>query len=370
MQSSSRVLRNDLTIPPMMPLQRRLDKFSKNLQRLASLDKLSAPSGNQAFNCFEAISGVYTSLRKLFEHEKKVAMLLIDAKKSHREARAEREVMCHKSGRPAMNARDAVGLRVDYWMQNRFHFSSDATKPAVSDDAMDVDSPPQTDPSPDCPNAKVFSLLIECESSPNELYPPARISNSWISDAIEKPMDTEIDIPPVGSPVAGLDYLDPPPTYMANVPAHNDGGSMELDSSETSKLPDVRFVARLHPPLALPYPIMDNILAAVGGTPDMMPMTLYHHLILDMKNPAPIEAMGMETPLQNTVRTQRLNSDNKAEKIDHVNHLSVKNPVFARKLEEIPFSHPRQIIELLPVRLDLPDCTHRLASIANPKHST
>src|ERR1700753_1521564 len=89
-KSASEALRKNLSISPMdSPMVRSLNKFNRNLERLAKLDKLNSTANSPNFNCFEAITGVYTSLKKLFDHEKKVALTLIDASKSNREERAE-----------------------------------------------------------------------------------------------------------------------------------------------------------------------------------------------------------------------------------------------------------------------------------------
>src|SRR6185436_10500093 len=107
------VLKRDLTPPPgVASINLTLDRFANNLQRLAQLDKLSTPQ----VNCFEAISGVYRSLRRLFEHEKKAAMAVFDMLQPDAEEKAEREVMCSRSGKPAMNASRTMGLSLQYWM--------------------------------------------------------------------------------------------------------------------------------------------------------------------------------------------------------------------------------------------------------------
>ena len=93
--SASRILQDNLVLRQgISPITKNLDKFSKNLERLAKLDKLNGPMSSQNFNCFEAIAGVYTSLKKLFDHEKKAALILLDAEASNLEGKAEREVTC------------------------------------------------------------------------------------------------------------------------------------------------------------------------------------------------------------------------------------------------------------------------------------
>jgi len=341
-QSASHVLKADLTEPDMLPIMRNLKKFSHNLERLSKLDKLNGSTNSQSFSCFEAISGVYTSLRRLFDHEKKAAEILIDSKKNNREARIEREVMSKKSGRPIMNSRNIVGLSVDYWMQRRSIFPAEAFNPGDRD-AMDIDSNVRTDPSPEVPDQKVFSLLIECESCPNELFQPVRVSNAWISDTVEKGSTDPNDV--FGPTV---DWLDPPPTYISAA-VNADIDAMVLDVG--NKLPNIRFVAKLNPPLILPTQIVEAILASVGLQPEPGPMPLYHNALLGITEVDQMEFMGREKTIRNIRQTLARRGNIDSADICHRSYLTPKNPVFSRTLEEVPFSHPRQIVEMLPVSL-------------------
>ncbi|KAF2675022.1 hypothetical protein BT63DRAFT_450008 [Microthyrium microscopicum] len=340
-KSASEVLLRDVTEPPMMPLLRQLGSFSDNLERLAKMDKLNGPSAGQSFNCFEAIAGVYTSLKKLFEHEKQAVLALIDSNKNHREARAEREVMCKKSGRPCMNARSAVGMSLDYWMQKRFSYL-DHEGPQ-NPDSMDVDSRPQTDPQSDLPTQKLFSLLIECEPYASELYTPVRISTEWISDKFEQPA-TEM--------FSGLlDWQHPPPTYLHS-PGSLEANAMTLDQRD-NKLPNIRFVAKLNPPLVLPSLVADNILLSTETQPDVNELQnqmIYHHLLLGINDPAEKDYYGGPSKVIQTERvTDRKLPNGSFERVTHRDLLTSKTPTASRTLREIPFYHPSQIVNALPI---------------------
>ena len=111
------------------PGGRGMVNFDRNLQRLATLDKLSV--GNH-FNCFEAIEGVYKSLDRLHNFEIEELM--------KREAglgaqEAETIITTTSSGRPQMNTHGNVGLTLDYFV----------SRGETAD--------------------KTWSLLVECESS-------------------------------------------------------------------------------------------------------------------------------------------------------------------------------------------------------------
>jgi hypothetical protein len=341
LKSASHVLKRDLTEPNMLPILRTLEKFSHNLERLSRMDKLNGSTNSDNFSCFEAISGVYSSLKRLFDHEKKTAEILIDVKKNNREARIEREVMSKKSGRPIMNGRDVVGLSLDYWMQRRSYFP-EAAKDVNTDDAMDIDSSPLTDSSSEVENQKTFSLLIECESCPNELFQPVRISKDWVSEIPEKdPADPNDVFGP------SIDYwLDPPPTYISEH-GSADADAMVLDTG--NKLPNIRFVAKLHPPLIMPAQTVENILASVGIQLEQTSLPLYHNSLLGVTEVDQMEFMGREKTFSNLRQTIARKNPIGSTDICHQNYLTPKSPMLSRTLEEVPFSHPRQIVEILPV---------------------
>lgn len=200
-QSASNLLRNNLTpTSGQSRIALTLDKFAANLERLARLDKLEGAS----FNCFEALAGVYASLKRLYDHEMKAAMTLFKS-----EGKAAMEVMCKKSGKPRWNAGNTVGLGIDYWTGRRFS-PRQTVKTEMKGDAMDVDS--ATQPGEGGPQETYF-LSIECESHPAQLYQSARITNDWLSEQIEKvPPDDPTGV--LTELLESLDWLEPPPTYL------------------------------------------------------------------------------------------------------------------------------------------------------------
>jgi hypothetical protein len=66
-QKAGDILLRDLQFAPNeSPLTKMLDRFAANLERLATLDKLSVIPG---LNCHEAIAGIYESLEKVHKWE-------------------------------------------------------------------------------------------------------------------------------------------------------------------------------------------------------------------------------------------------------------------------------------------------------------
>lgn len=363
--SAAKMLQDDLTPPPgVASINLTLDRFAHNLERLARMDRLSTPE----VNCFEAISGVYTSLRRLFEHEKKAALALFDAAASSSPTaatneKAEREVLCKKSGRPRMNAGKCVGLALEYWMDRR-HILPPPSKPAQkapgtpASTRMDIDSDASeglADADADADMNRIYSLTIECESSPAGLYPSMRISDAWISPQVEKPASDPSSIFDGGPSV---DWLEPPPTYIPSTgpEAHDPDDAMNLGADATAgvgRLPNIRFIAKLSPPLVVPLSVAVNILPSIPS--DSIRPTTFEGLALRPGEADP-GAMGLAGETRE-IRSERsvlvvAGKDGRGEEVEverrHANALFVTKTEYARVLDEVPFSHPRQLVEILP----------------------
>jgi len=344
--SANRVIMRTLTLDPgQYYITSRLDKFAKNLERLGRMDKIYGTG----FNALEAVAGVYNALEKLFEHEKKMAMTVFA--NGDIEERAEKEVLCKKSGRPVMNPRKTVGLCLDYWMKRRKLLDRQResrkmppSEAAVKTEAMEIDSQDDAD---NRIADHFYTLVIECEENPSpDMYPPARVSNAWISDHIEKQSEDPTEI---FEPL--IDWLDPPQTYLTeqNGTTTTDSG-IPLDSTHMGRLPNVRFVAKLDPPVVLPQAVAANILASVGANlAESDNPRSYIGLLLDLDAEEDIAAWltGQTKQHQRLVTVPEI--DGTFTDRCHKNTLFVSKPEFGRVLEEIPFTHPKQLVQLLPI---------------------
>lgn len=362
--SAAKVLKDDLSPSPgAASINLSLDKFAKNLEKLARLDHLSIfKDGKPEVSCFEAIVGVYNGLQKLFEHEKKTAMHIFDVSKPHVHEKAVREVLCKKSGRPRMNVNSAVGLSLEYWMERRKVFQK--PEKTSSDTGMDLDD---GDEVYDETMNRIFSLTIECESSPAQLYPSIRVSDAWISDTVEKPSDPN-DI--FGSPV--IDWLDPPPTYSGgSEAAQND--PMALDGNSIGKLPNVRFVAKLNPPLVVPLNTAQNVLASVNVQMNQESLKWSTSLEALVLKPDEESATGLATDITKEYYNARnvfvVDKDGKEQDRWHETTLYVNKAEVACILDEIPFDHPRQLVQILPVLRQYAHLSTLLQSAFQPSHT-
>lgn len=326
----------------------KLDRFAANLEALSRLDKLSSSQ----LNCFEAMTGVYTSLQRLYEHEKEMAKALEDANStSRKDDKIEIEVMCKKSGRPKMHSGRRVGLSLQYWKERRALTAPKEPVKTEEDTTMELGSS-------EAANKKegddhLHSLEITAEPNDPALYPSLRVSSDWLSDRVFKPTEETTDPTDLMTGKPSIDWLDPEPTYL-DASTDNRADTMAFDnniSSTTRKLPAARFVARLWPPITMPWNVAGQILQNVGLT--SMPTTAeqtgsYDAMLLQYRSPTDVNP-SRGGPVTTCTRHQLIvDKDGKERQAEHSYSLHVAKQEYAFRLTEIPFAHPRQLVQVLP----------------------
>ncbi len=302
------VLYDDLKASNGVQLDMTLDQFAVNLERLARIDRLSATN----MNCFEALSGVYICLQRLYEQELIASKASSESGTAKNRRNIEVEVMCKKSGRPFMHEHGRIGLELMYWHHDR--------KLTTPDEQLDD---------------HVCKLCIEAEAPTSTHYLPLRISESWLPDPLELPASDS---------GGGIPWQDPPPTYLK--PA---SGETAMAITDEQKLPHLRFVAKLSPPLVMPYQVAMNVLSAVDAPPSE-PTTVppqYAALLLDLP-PTTAQQSAITSPTAAAEQTILSQKDGEETTVTHIYTLTPAKQDYGFKLEDIPFSHPRQLIELLP----------------------
>ncbi|KAL7270175.1 hypothetical protein RUND412_007126 [Rhizina undulata] len=295
-REAEKILLSNLSPPQKRPnaiplLNPSLKDFADNLERLAKTDRLSAPPH---LNCFTAVTGIYRSLEKIFEHEKATM------------EGGEIAAMCKGIGRPRMHSRGKVGLSVDYWMERR-HLQTDGEG-----------------------EEKIWRVLLEVEEVPQDFanmnpITPVRTSDHWVSDEIKKPIDNLFGDPGEST----TDWLEPPLEEL-----------LDLIPTDTpnSRPPTSRFVAKLDPPVIIPFAeetqLFNELMLnpPIGLPVDMIENLLFPNMPLtdgrERKIFFPVAASGMEYE-DAAVHRYRLHSKLK--------------PVFSRQLLEVPFSHPKEL---------------------------
>ncbi|KAF7188512.1 hypothetical protein HII31_10174 [Pseudocercospora fuligena] len=321
-EAASKVLLQDLAVPNGILLNAHLDKFAANLNKLATLDKLSTEAYG-GVDCFEAITGIYTSLKKLYEMEKDAVKTLKKFSVSEADRRAEHEVLCKRSGKPSVHEGGKIGLSLAYW-------STESATSDQDDTAMDVDGDEGTDQAGE--NTKgTWSLDIEVEKSPAGLYPSMRLSDAWLPEFFELPSAESGE---------GIPWQEPPPTYISN-PANDKNDAMTV---EPQRLPDLRFTAKFDPPLVVPLQTAMNILSMIGAQPPSTNIfPAYHYAVLNV--PSIKQASPQDIRAEKKVLS--LHGSDEIE-TTHCYNLDLSQVPHSMKLERLPFSHPRQLIELLP----------------------
>jgi hypothetical protein len=320
-EKAGNILLRDLEFQPNeSPLTKMLDQFAANLERLAALDKLSVIPG---LNCHEAIAGIYESLERL--HIWEVERLKEQEDMAGKgEEYAERTAMCMKSGKPVMHTRDRLGLSLDYWQEKR----RIATKGKKTEEL------------------KTWSLLVECARMPPTGYPPLRVSEKWISPEIQKenPPTEELFLTGEGGVV--LDWVEPDNTLLPSTDPPKD--AMEgINQPSNQKFPEVIFVAKFDPPLTVPYGLAAQIHNSTNTPLDVFQTTTFDGLMFPHGPEDKLEATEGRTVKQQATVPIFSKGGEKTTQV-HQNTLFIEKIDFGRTLTELPFTHPRQLVEMLP----------------------
>lgn len=308
----------------------RLEGFVQNMEFLGRMDRL----GGEKISCFDATDGIFKSLERLWRWD-------IEKEKQQGKEVLEEEVMCRRSGRPRMHTRGRVCLALQYWIERRLVLGEEKKADEMD---LDIKEAGEVDDETD-----VWSAIIECEAFSAELYPSIRVSDAWVSQAVEKPAPAETNDMPGND--STIDWQEPPPTRL---PPDEQGERAAAAVTESNllqqpKAPDVRFLARFEPPVVVPLQTALQIHSSVGSAlpQEMGLFTTYENLLfadIDIQQP----------PTQpRTVEKTILSYDSACTtSTSHVHRYSLfpqQQQDWARAITHLPFSHPRQIIAVLPI---------------------
>lgn len=315
------ILMRDLELRPgQSPLTKRLDEFHSNLSRLAELDKLSVIPG---LDLQEALAGMCSSLERIHHYDLEKLRAEYPGKG---EKYVHNMVTCHRHGYPVMHARNRVGLNLDYWIQRHCVPPKDPLAQKFAEETEGV-----------------WSLLIGCAPMGEIMYPPVRISGSWISPKIEKEDPTPEDVLSATTGPA-LDWLEP---ENAVIPPPEEIKDASVDM--TLKYAEVIFKALLEPTIILPQPAWLQMYELVGAQPP----PLYTYPTFDslyFPIPASTEVHDPSAPrtIEHRREVQCISKEGERSTKTHKNTLYIYKPVYGQTLSELPFSHPKQLISLLP----------------------
>ena len=321
--AASQILLKDLQLlPGQSPLTKTLERFAINFERLAKLDKLSIIPG---LDCHEALSSMYSCLMRL--HEWDVEQLRQSSALTGKpDSLIASAAMCTRHGNPVMHERGQVGLALQYWKEARF-----------------VAPPAGQEPSDE---SKIWSMLLGCAAIDGVGLPPVRVSETWISKDIVK-QDEMTD-----SPIPALDWQEPD---HVSLPAseENKDASMDMLQADlsTTRVPRVMFTATFDPPVILPQSEWGRMYNIAG----VEPPTDFHR-----QPPTfdvlffPVAPGSRQDPSEARTIVRRrelpmINTYNDSLSRTHQSSLFIYKPIYSQKISELPFAHPRQLVEMLPV---------------------
>lgn len=318
-----------------------LDAFVGNLERLAKMDRL----GGGGLSCFDAVEGVYKCLQRIYAWEMEKSR---ESKgfNDGDEEECKREVMCKSSGRPIMHVAGRVGFALQYWQERRLVPGRKRKAEEMGRDGLEEDNP----------DSKIYSAIIECEASPSELYPSVRVSDSWVSAHIEKPSPLDHD-PFSLTAASSIDWQEPPSTLLSPDPLP---GAIALDPDPLlpRKTPNVRFVAHLEPPIIVPLQTAVEIYESVGApiAHESIQPTIYEALLFaDVDQTPTLQPQSQQQQLRQAPKTRTVmetvtsyHPGGTPSQHRHKYALFTQQ-AFARRIDHIPFSHPRQLLAVLPL---------------------
>ncbi|KFA74556.1 hypothetical protein S40288_04911 [Stachybotrys chartarum IBT 40288] len=325
--AASQILLKDLQLAPnQSPLTKTLDQFAKNFEWLANLDKLSISPG---LDCQEALAGIFASLERLNKWDM-TNLREEPAMAGKSDEYISSAAMCTRHGYPAMHCRGKLGLALQYWRELRHVPASD------SGDQED----------------KVWSLLLGCAPINGLGQSPVRVSENWISKDIVKPDPTAI-----GEKKGALDWQEPDNVILPPSEENKDAG-MELLQPDlsTTRVPRVMFTATFDPPVKLPQNEWMRLYAYAQAEPPNLNALDFSHrpppTFDSMVFPIPPGTKQDPSEARTITRVRQVrvfDEANQPVQKTHHNKLFIYKPIYSQEVKDLAFSHPRQLVDMLPL---------------------
>ncbi|KAH9892315.1 mediator of RNA polymerase II transcription subunit 1-domain-containing protein [Xylariomycetidae sp. FL2044] len=326
---ASAILLKDLALAPGQTiLTKKLTQFRANLERLTTLDKLSVPP---ALNCHEAIAGLWESLDKL--HTWDVENLRRDPELSDLpESSLKVYALCNRHGCPLMHTRGRIGLSLDYWKDRHKLASTTVETEEVKT------------------WVKTWGILVECAPASGMVYNPVRLSDKWIGPNVEKSNLTDEEmISSASGPV--LDWLEPPNILLPPAEETKAEGGLEPSEPLTRpRPPEVVFEAKFDPPVVVTHAVAMEIYKISGTNPSLSSIT-FDALLYPIPGGSSYDP---SEPREITYTQRVINFVSKNVEADepnvemHQNTLFIYKPVYGQTLDRVTFSHPKDLISMLP----------------------
>lgn len=300
---------------------RDLREFSANLERLGNLDRLS-----HGVNCFKALEGLEDCFVRYWNEEQK-----------HKPNLGPLSMLSSGAiGRPVLHEGNIIGLGLEYWATHRK--LREARSRRGAERATEIDLPPTIQDSEDS-TMVCWTARIDCEAG----FPPLHVSKTWIAEEVLA--TTNVDVEAMEMQPLQPAWLDPRATGT---------DTMAVDSL------NVRFVAKLDPPVRLPVMVVSSVFdQTLAGPWIQKPIKPLESILSDTKQRKSGSVDLLRVAQSDPDSTHKSNSWTKTvSSVDAAGNL--KNQSFEYRLkseqnmwcysvDDIPFEHPRQITQLFPV---------------------
>ncbi|EEP80327.1 predicted protein [Uncinocarpus reesii 1704] len=298
--------------------------FHENLRRLARLDQLS-----REINCFEALEGIYECLQKVWEEEKRQGMQA-----------GQLDHICKGwIGKPYMHRGKHIGLELEYWVEQRRILEA---KRGPSEDAMELDDPAQEDDKGLHAAGNFWGANIECETG----YPSLRVSKDWIESEVFTVISNE-DGTEHDHMIKVINWSEPPATLISSL--NNNAVALE-PTMLSSTTPNIRFVARLDPPVDMPIFAAAEIFRILGvNMMQEFKSNTYDSLVVSSQGDLLNYTEPEGKQLQHRKEISTFDADGKSIKRQHTYTFNAFEQVPGRTIRDLPFSHPRQLSEVVPI---------------------
>ncbi|KAK1835976.1 mediator of RNA polymerase II transcription subunit 1-domain-containing protein [Podospora conica] len=323
-ESASRIFAKNLQLDPgQTPLTKKMDSFVDNFERIATLDRLS---DYPSLNLLEAVAGIYESLHRLHQYELQ-ATRNDPASQGLDDELVQTAVLCTKSGIPAMNARERVGLTLDFWTEKR--------KLATATRSPEWKA-----------KRKIWCTRIGCAPLGGAAVNPVRVSDRWIGESVVK-------MALAGDLEEGLiDWLQPDNTLIMPDPS-KDGNQAMMHSEPPllgPRLPGVAFLATFDPPIHTTLPLMEGMQHQLGCvfTNYMTTNPVSYESLLRI--PSGTGDRRPESPTVTCFKQVAAYAPGCLERTSqrHCYNLFIHKPVCGQTVTDVLFEHPQQIITMLP----------------------
>ena len=236
-----------------------------------------------------------------------------------------------------------IGLGLEYWVEQAKVL--DAKNSKQPSDAMEIDEQQDHESKIELEDqSRSWAVMVECEVG----YPSLRISKEWVGNEAFTAGESNESLPSNGA-AGSVNWLDPPQTMRLT---HGNHDPMAMDSSMLeSSPPNRRFVAKLEPALDVPILAASEIYRHLGMQLQQQDFKMVTYDALLVSDSSSMSPGSSPHPGRRKRQMQVLAVDSKGEQQTKQHNYTFQafESSSGLTVNELPFSHPRQLADILPV---------------------